>query len=406
MTHLLDRVCHRALHLSALALVLAACGVEEHEQPAEVKMDTRPKIAPPPPPSMGGAPMTAAGGSPVATAGASAGGSSSISGGAPSALGGSAPVGGGPPTASGGSFGGFPSTGGAVGLGGAGGSGGGGGAGKGGQSTTGGAPAATGGKSGILVDINGTMLPKEDVIAFIHVGHSNMAGRTSSPTSEKAYFFEDMDLHAWMFKDNRWDPALEPTAGDSGNIVGTRVMGGPGTALVKQAVKLAPSKYFVSLGWGRSSAYCSQFLPGGLYYDQMVAAPKALKGKVTFAAIVVMLGITERHGTSGDISGFPNCINQLVTAIRTDVGEPNLPLLMNDYEMESTGAELEPTGEFARSIIPQIRMVPTVVSNAALIPTEDVEMQDNHHFNLTGYRTWTARILTIMREKGWFPWTN
>jgi hypothetical protein len=373
--------------------VFAACGVQEHEQPAEVKLDTRPKIAPPPP-SAGGT----SGGSATITGGTSAGGTSSISGGGPATLGGSG--GGGAGTPFGGRIGGggAPTTGGVVGVGGA--------STGGTPTTTGGTAPATGGTSGVLVDINGTMLPKEDVIGFIHIGHSNMAGRSARPSSELPYFFEEMDLHAWMFKNDLWDPALEPTAGDADNMAFGRILGGPGTALMKQAVQLAPSKYFVSLGWGRSSAYCSQFLPGGLYYDQMIAAPKALKGKITYAAIIVMLGITERHGTSGDISGFPQCINQLVTAIRTDVGEPNLPLLMNDYEMESRGSELDPDSEFGQSIIPQIRMVPSVVSNSTLIPTEDIEMEDDHHFNLTGYRNWTGRILSIMREKGWFPWAN
>ncbi len=389
MIRLPDYLSRRAIHLSVLALTIGACGVQEHEQPQETKLDTRPKIAPPPP-STGG--MTA--GPPATSAGAGAGGTSSMSGGAPSTLGGFGPTAGGMVAAGGGGSGGIPSAGGTGGLG------------SSGAPATGGAAAATGGSSGILVDINGTMLPKEDVIGFIHVGHSNMAGRTARPTSETAYFFEDIDLHAWMFKNDRWDPALEPTAGDAENMSFGRVLGGPGTALVKQAVALAPNKYFVSLGWGRASAYCSQFLPGGLYYDQMIAAPKALKGKITFAAIVVMLGITERHGTSSDISAFPQCVNQLVTAIRNDVGEPNLPLLMSDYEMESTGRELAPDGEFGSAIIPQIRMVPSVVSNAAIIPTEDVGMEDDHHFNLTGYRTWTGRILSIMREKGWFPWAQ
>ncbi len=250
------------------------------------------------------------------------------------------------------------------------------------------------------------MLPKEDVIGFIHVGHSNMAGRADRPESEKAYFFNDIDLHAWMYKNDRWDPAVEPTAGDAENTQFGRLLGGPGTALVKQAVQLAPNKYFVSLGWGRASAYCSQFLPGGLYYNDMIKAPKALKGKITFAGIIVMLGITERHGDASDINNFPQCVNQLVTAIRNDVGEPNLPLLMNDYEMESTGSELGADSDFAKTMIPQIHMVTSVVSNSALIPTEDIGMLDDHHFNLTGYRTWTGRILSIMREKGWFPWAQ
>ena len=70
-----------------------------------------------------------------------------------------------------------------------------------------------------------------------------------------------------------------------------------------------------------------------------------------------MLGITERHGTAADINGFPDCINKLVTAIRNDIGEPNLPMLLTDYEQEATGM-LGSTSAFATAIIPQINKVP------------------------------------------------
>jgi hypothetical protein len=180
--------------------------------------------------------------------------------------------------------------------------------------------------------------------------------------------------------------------------------GGPGTALMKAAVAAAgPDKYFISLGHGVSSAYCSQFLPGALYYDTVMQAPLAIKDRVTFGAIVIMLGITERHGTAGDISGFAGCINQLVTAIRKDVGRPDLPLLLSDYEQNATGP-LAIDQPFAQSIIPQIRMVPTVVSNSALVPTDQIAMQDDHHFNFDGHKVWVARAIQIMKDKGWFPW--
>jgi hypothetical protein len=198
-------------------------------------------------------------------------------------------------------------------------------------------------------------------------------------------------------------PALakEPTAELS---TSTRY-GGPGTALVKQAAALAPDKYFISLGYGKGSAYCSQFLPGSLYYDQMMTDTIAIKDRVTFAAIVIMLGITERHGTSGDITGFSSCINELVTAIRDEVGRPDLPVLLCDYEQESTGA-LAVSSSFARSIIPEIRNVPSVVSNSAIVPTDGLGMQDDHHFDFDGHKLWTQRVLQIMRDKGWFPWAR
>jgi hypothetical protein len=270
--------------------------------------------------------------------------------------------------------------------------------------------------SGIMVDINGTMVPKEKVIAFIHLGHSNMAGRGGGPPASRPYFFTDKDPHAWLYR-NTFQPALEPfTAGDELNgqpsYPGQQApVGGPGTPLVKQAAGMAPGYYFLSLGYGKESAYCSQYLPGHLYYDAMIQNPKALVGKVTFGAIVIMLGITERHGTAQDITGYPQCINQLVTNIRNDVKEPNLPLLLTDFEMLATDVPANST--FGQQIIPQIHMVPSVVSNSAIVPTDNntpgtgtivMLPPPTHHFDLEGHRVWTQRALNIMKQKGWFPW--
>jgi hypothetical protein len=190
--------------------------------------------------------------------------------------------------------------------------------------------------------------------------------------------------------------ALEP------KTAGTR-FAGPGTALLKEAAALAPDYYFISLGFGEPSAYCSQFLPDHLYYENLIAAPKAIKGRVTFGGIFIYLGITERHGSEADRTGFAGCINQLVTAIRSDVGEPNLPLLETDYEVEASG-EFAVGGEVYNAIYPQIQKIPSTVSNSALVSAEGLGMEDNHHFNLDGQRTWVQRALTIMRQKGWFPW--
>jgi hypothetical protein len=244
-------------------------------------------------------------------------------------------------------------------------------------------------------------VPKENIIAFIHLGHSNMAGRATGPASEAPYNLTQTDPHAWMYHvGTAMQPALEPhTAGDNG----CTACGGPGTPLLKQAAALAPGKYFVSLGYGIGSAYCTQFLPGALYYDALIAAPKAMKGRCIFGGIVIMLGITERHGTAADITGYSTCINQLVTAIRNDVGEPNLPLLITDYEANATGA-LATDQAFPQSIIPEIRKIPSVVSNSALVPTDGLAMQDDHHFNYLGHKVWTGRVLQIMKDKGWFPW--
>jgi hypothetical protein len=385
-----------------LALVVS-CGVEEHPHPIQADISVGGKVAPPPPSPTGGSP-SAAGGTTTGGTGTAAGGTPIVGTGGSSTAGGSTNTGGtsttgGMSTSGGMPGGGAPSTGGASATSGGTAAGGPGSA-TGGTATGG---TATGGRSGITIDINGTVLPKEDVIAFIHLGHSNMAGRSARPTASRPYHFTETNLRGWIYRAGNWTPALEPnTAGDQDAKRFNQ--GGPGTALLKEAVALAPTRYFVSLGYGIGSAYCSQFLPGSLYYDPLIAAPKALKGKITFGAIVIMLGITERHGTAADISGYPECINKLVTAIRTDLAEPNLPLLLTDYEMGSTGTELSPTGAFGQQIIPQIRRVPSVVSNSAIVPTDNIAMQDNHHFDLDGQREFAKRVLSVMQTKGWIRW--
>jgi hypothetical protein len=345
-------------------------------------------------------------------------------GGVAGATGGSGTAGaGGPAGAAGGSAGasgtaGVPGTAGVSGTAGA--------VGTAGVSGTAGATGAAGASSGVTIKIGGVDVPRENAIAFIHFGHSNMAGRGLNPTSSRPYFFDQTDPHAWMYHSAAllpyangakagFEPAIEPkTAGDKSNDRTGTMAGGLGTALVKEAVAQgAPGKYFISVGYGIASAYCSQFLPGALYYNNVITAAKELKGKVTFGAIVILLGITERHGTAADIQNFPTCINQMATAIRADLGEPNLPVLLNGYEMGAT-SQLAPTQPFAQAIIPRIALVPSTVSSSAVIPTDNplvqIEMNEmfepngDHHFTLDGHKEYARRVVQTMKDKGWWHW--
>lgn len=263
--------------------------------------------------------------------------------------------------------------------------------------------SGTAGVSGVTINLGGVDVPKEKAIAFIHIGHSNMWGQARTPQGSSAYHRTETHPRAFMYHAGS-SPALaiEPKTARlerEWNSQGA----GPGTALVKEAAAAAPDYYFVSLGFGKASAYCAEFLPGAPYYEELIAAPRAIKGRVTFGGIFIYLGITERHGTAADVTGFPNCINTLVTAIRNEVGAPNLPALMNDYEVDGTG-EFIVTGPVATAIMPQIAKVPSVVSNFALVSADDVGMQDDHHFNLDGQRLWVQRAFQTMKDKGWRFW--
>ena len=116
-----------------------------------------------------------------------------------------------------------------------------------------------------------------------------------------------------------------------------------------------------------------------------------------------MLGITERHLAADQIPGFPSRMAQIISDMRNDLGEPNLPVLFCDYEQGATG-DLAPTGSVGSVLQPLVRQLPGLVSKSVLVPTDSLEMQDDHHFDMQGHKDWAARVIQLMQSNNWFPW--
>jgi hypothetical protein len=378
--------------LMGLAL-LASCGVEQHA-------GSLPGL-----PASGGQPAFGSGGSFVPGTGGRAS-SSSGSGGSGVAVGsgGAAPgagnqaSGGASGFASGGSSGPASGTGGGATN-----------SGTGGQTVAGG--SGTGGAaaplSGAGVMINGTFVPKEKAIVFIHFGHSNMRGMATTPASLHSYFYDTQPgLWSYEYQGNDvFTLAKEPTAPEAGFTAA-----GPGMALLKTAAAAvsADSGYqFISIGRGISSDTTVDYLPTGLVYPSFITnRAKHLVGKVTFGAVFVMLGITERHLPAAEQPGYPGRVQTIIAAIRADLGEPNLPVLYCDYEQNAIGT-LAPTGSVGVVILPLTRMLPGLISNLVLVPTDNIpraDYEDDHHFNMTGHQIWAGNAIGLMQTKGWFPW--
>jgi Carbohydrate esterase, sialic acid-specific acetylesterase len=271
-----------------------------------------------------------------------------------------------------------------------------------GQSGTGGS-SATGGSSGTGagVTINGMFVPKDQAVVFIHFGHSNMRGQATMPTSLRPYFY-NTQAGLWSYRDGAFTLAKEPTAPE-----GTMTFAGPGMAILhsaQAALQTGSGVQFISIGYGKGSATTEDYAPGGTYYTAFMTWAKALKGNVTFGAIVIMLGITDgEHLPSADVPGFPMRVSQIVSSIRSDLGEPNLPVLFCDYEQNATGT-LAPTGSVGMVMQPLIRMLPGMISNLVLVPTDGLEMQDDHHFDMQGHKDWSDRVVMLMKSNGWYHW--
>jgi hypothetical protein len=271
-------------------------------------------------------------------------------------------------------------------------------AGAAGASGSGGAAATTPTGPGVM--INGQFVAKEKAVVFIHFGHSNMAGLADVPQALEPYFFTTAP-RLWSYQGGgKFVAAKEPTAPDPPVHLGA----GPGMGWLRAAAAAAGPDYnFISIGRGKGSAPSPDFMKGGLYYSSFMDRAIQLKGKVTFGGVFIMLGITERHMPLNQQDGFTDRIAQIVADIRADLGEPTLPVLHTDYELGASG-ELAVDGPVGTKLRPLILALPKKVTNLAIIPTNDLPMLDDHHFDMMGHKIWTERGVQIMVDRGWFPY--
>jgi hypothetical protein len=254
---------------------------------------------------------------------------------------------------------------------------------------------------------------RDKTVVFLHIGHSNMAGRATLPPELKAYFY-DTDPRLWSYHGANptlgnmpfgWSPAKEPLSPDAM----TAGMAGPGMAILHAALAMAkPDIQFISVGHGHSGemgGVCRNYKKGGLLYDIMMAPAKALKGAVTYGGLFTMLGTTERHLDLAAQNGFSDCMAQIAADVRGDLDAPDMPIMMSDFEMEATG-DTSPDLPYAKIIIAQLRVATMKISRSALIPTDKLGMEGSHHFNMAGHKDWGLRGLQIMKDKGWAPWAQ
>ena len=254
--------------------------------------------------------------------------------------------------------------------------------------------------AGPTINIDGVEVPRSKALVFIHWGHSNMAGHGINPVELEPFFYTPQP-QLWSYQgDGVFVPAKEQTAPDPNSIPG----GGPGMAWLRTAAANAgPDYHFISIARGRGSATSAEYLKGGLYYSTFMDRAMELKGRVTFAGMFIMMGITDRHMPLAEQGGFADRMVKIIADIRKDLGEPNLPVLHTDYEVTATGS-LAINTDYAVRIRPLILGLPKRITNLAIIPTDDIPLEDDHHFTLAGQKLWAERGVQLMIDRGWFPW--
>jgi hypothetical protein len=262
------------------------------------------------------------------------------------------------------------------------------------------APVPTG--DGVV--IGGTAVPRDKVIVFLHLGHSNMAGRTSTPPEMRPLNFETHPM-LWAYaKGGAWRPAKEPLSGD----YLTKGGAGPGMSILRTALDLAPDAYLVSIGRGHDGSiggYCRNFRKGALMYDYVMGPAIELKGRVRFGAIFTMLGVNEFRRDAANLTRFHECLEGIAADMRGDLGDPDIPFLMGDWEAGATGA-FDPTHDYAITTKMQLRIAQMNIRRSGIIASDGLPMSDDHHYNLVGYKMWAERGFAILKMSGWIPWAS
>jgi hypothetical protein len=256
-------------------------------------------------------------------------------------------------------------------------------------------------EDGVL--IAGQPVHRDKVVVFLHIGHSNMAGRTLTPVSMQPFYYQTHP-NLWAFTHyNTFVPAREPLSGD----FLTRGRAGPGMALLRTALDMAPTSMMVSIGHGHDGSRggaCKNYRKSGLLYEVVMGPARQLKGKVTFGGIFSMLVLMEIFDKP-NLPRSHECMETVARDMREDLGDPNIPFLMGDWEMGATGM-FDPQLPDAMLAREQLRVAQQNIPRSAIIPTDGLPMSDDHHFNLVGYKMWAERAFAIINQSSWAPWAG
>jgi hypothetical protein len=265
------------------------------------------------------------------------------------------------------------------------------------------------------VMLGGVDVPKEKFVVYILIGHSNMAGLDyahSDPVSIP---------HGWNYKisTKQWVPAAEPVNNKAAGLSGNG-SGGPGMPFLKQMAAAYPDYYFGVVTNASNSATCKGVNTGNngsnldptdnRYWDstylfvQITTAAKAVQKDATLGGILCMLGAVEATRTNSTIcKAFSDDIASLAKFIRRDLGMPNLPFIMGEYEAGASGS-FSTTLPLPAIIAEQTKLVPSKLSVSATVNSVGIEMLDDHHYTANkGQPEWAKRAIAQIQANKWFP---
>ncbi len=246
------------------------------------------------------------------------------------------------------------------------------------------------------VDLNGIDVPKEKLIFYFFIGHSNMTGYGGKmdTVSHPRVWMYSVEKGFW----NAHDPIETIYKSPS-----------PPLPFLKKMAEYYPEYHFCGIKITQAGLPMSDcFLRGKPKYKLLLETIDSLKNKATLGGVLAMFGFVE--GISDSLSSrlCEDVIN-MISSFREDFGVSNLPCIFGRYEENSDTTNLTDYFKYKDRIKTQIESIPDAdpLHRTALTPYEPVSKEmyfDDHHYNKAGYALWSNTAAEIIKSNAWDYW--
>jgi hypothetical protein len=252
---------------------------------------------------------------------------------------------------------------------------------------------------GYCVVLNGVNVPKDKLICYLFIGHSNMEGYGGIPdtvTNPRVWAYSET-LGFW----NARDP-VETTYNSPS----------PFMPFLKKMADLYPDYYFCGIKVTQAGmSMSSQFLRNMPKYTQIMQTVGPIKDSVTLGGIIAMFGWLE--GSSDSLSQcFDVDVNTMLSEFREDLGIPDLPMIMGRYEQNADTTKQGYTQfyTYRSRMIAQLEQLQSTdslqhrIMLTPFLPVPKTMYYDDHHYNADGYNLWSNTGAEILYSSNWNSW--
>ena len=219
---------------------------------------------------------------------------------------------------------------------------------------------------------------EKELEIYLLMGQSNMSGRASYSSAEGA----DMDRTYLFNNNNRWSIASNPLnkyaiLGDSSSQVAM----GPSYYFAKTLNQYIPDLQLGLVVNAKGGSAISQWMKGTFYYENSVAKAKEAMKYGTLKGIIWHQGCSD----SSKYSEYMDKLKQLVSDLRTDLGDPTLPFI---------AGQINPSNDNKAEFNKVITTISDHIPYSSYAKADDLTTIDGTHFDSASQKMLGQRYAT------------